>query len=81
MCKSKGCTVEPGDSKPVDSKLQELINFLLLTKISNHCINHMIDSKHLTIANSFELLKKFAKARFECTYEVCTNFLLCLWEF
>ena len=35
-------TVEPGDSKPVDSKFQDLVNFLLLTKINNHNINHMI---------------------------------------
>ena len=29
-------TVKPGNSKPVDSKLQELVNFFLFTKISNH---------------------------------------------
>ena len=57
-------TVEPGDSKPVDSKLQELVNLLLL---SNHSINQMIDSKHLAIVNIFVLLKKFTKARFDCT--------------
>ena len=61
MCKSKGCTVEPGDSKPVDSKLQELINFLLLTKIRNHSINHMIDSKHLAIVNIFRFSKSLLK--------------------
>ena len=66
MCKSKGHTVEPGDSKPVDSKLQEFVNFLLLTKIRNHSINHMIDSKHLAIVNIFALLKKFTKARLDC---------------
>ena len=59
-------TVEPGDSKLVDSKLQELIKFLMLTKISNHSINHMIDSKHLAIVNNFVPLKKFTKARFDC---------------
>ena len=59
-------TVEPDDSKPVDSKLQELENFLLLTKISNHSINHIIDSKHLAIVNIFAPLKKFTKARFDC---------------
>ena len=58
-------TVEPGDSKPVDSKLQELINFLLLTKISNHSINHIKDSKHLVIGNIFALLKKFTPASFD----------------
>ena len=59
--------VERDDSKPVDSKLQELVNLLLLTKISNHSINHMIDSKQLAIANNFVHLKKFTKARFDCT--------------
>ena len=59
-------TVKPDDSKPIDSKLQEVVNFLLLTKISNHSINHMIDSKHLAIVNIFALLKKFTKARFDC---------------
>ena len=63
-------TVEPGDSKPVDSKLQELVNFLLLTKIGNHSINHMIDSRHLAIVNIYALLKKFTKARFDCNYGV-----------
>ena len=54
-------------SKPVDSKLQALVNFLLLTKMTNHCINHMIDSKHLAIVNFFAPFKKFTKARFDCT--------------
>ena len=58
-------TVEPGDSKPVDSKLQKLVNFMPLTKIGNHSINHMIDSKHLAIVNIFAPLKKFTKARFD----------------
>ena len=43
-------TVEPGDSK-----LQALVNFLLLTKISNYSIDHMIDSKNLAIVNIFAL--------------------------
>ena len=47
--------VEPGDCKPVDSKLQELVNFLLLAKI----MNQSIDSKHLAIVNIFALLKMF----------------------
>ena len=59
--------VKPGDSKPVDSKLQALVNFLLLNKMSNHCINYMIDSKHLAIVNIFAPLKKFTKDRFHCT--------------
>ena len=59
-------TVEPGDSKPVDSKLQELVNFSLLTKINNHNINHIIDSKQLAIINIFVHLKKFNKVRFDC---------------
>ena len=59
------CTVEPGDSKPVDSKLQELVNFLLLTKIG-HYSNNMIDSKHLAIVNIFAPLRKFTKVRFDC---------------
>ena len=54
-------TVEPVDSKPTDSKLQAFVNFLLLTKISNHSINHMIDSKHMEIANIFAPLKKLLK--------------------
>ena len=33
-------TVKPGNSKPVDSKLQKLENFLMPTKISIHSINH-----------------------------------------
>ena len=40
------CTVEPDDSKPIDSKLQALVSFSLLTKMRNSNINHMIDSKH-----------------------------------
>ena len=54
-------TVEPGDSKPVDSKLQKLKNFMLLTKIGNHSINHMIDSKHLAIVNIFCFSKSLLK--------------------
>ena len=61
------CTVEPGDSKLVDSKLQDLVNFLLLTKIGNYSINHIIDSKHLAIVNIFLPLKKFTKGSFDCT--------------
>ena len=38
----------------------------MLTKISNHSINHMIESKHLAIVNIFAPLKKFTKARFDC---------------
>ena len=53
-------TVEPGDSK-----LQALVDFLLLTKISNHSTNHIIDSKHLKLVNIFAPLKKFTKARFD----------------
>ena len=63
-------TVKPGDSKPVDSKLQELVNFLLLTKISNYSINHMIDSKYLAIVNIFAPLKRFTKVSFDCIYLV-----------
>ena len=59
-------TVEPGDSKLVDSKLQELVNFMPLTKIGNHSINHMIDSKHLVIVNIFVPLKKFTKVKLDC---------------
>ena len=55
------CTVQPGDSKPVDSKLQELVNFLLLTKIGNYSINDMIDSKHLAIVNIFRFSKSLLK--------------------
>ena len=40
---------------------------MLLTKISNHSINHMMDSKHLAIVNIFAHLKKFTKARFDYT--------------
>ena len=29
-------TIEPGDSKPEDSKLLQLVNFLPLTKLANH---------------------------------------------
>ena len=54
-------TVEPGDSK-----LKELVNFLLFAKFSNHIINNMIDSKHLAIVNIFAPLKMFTKARFDC---------------
>ena len=54
-------TVEPGDSKPVDSKLHTLVNFLLLTKISDPSINHMIESKHLAIVNIFVPLKKLSQ--------------------
>ena len=61
-------TVEPEDNKPLDSKLKWLVNFLLLTKIGNYRINHMIDSKHLAIVNIFAPLKKFTKVRFNCTY-------------
>ena len=68
-------TVEPDDSKPVDSKLQELENFLLLTKISNHSINHIIDSKHLVIVNIFALLKKFTQASFDCIGKNGTQFV------
>ena len=68
-------TVEPDDSKPLDSKLQLLVNFLLLTKISNYSINHMIDSKHLAIVNIFAPLKKFTKARFDCTSKSKLNWL------
>ena len=46
-------TVDSGDSIPVTSKLQPLVNFLLLTKISNHSINYLINNKHLFIANIF----------------------------
>ena len=38
-----------------------------ITKLPNHNINHMIDSKHLAIVNVFAPLKKFTKARFDCT--------------
>ena len=49
-CRSqKVGTVKPGDSKPGDSKLLQLVNLLPLTKLTNHNINHMIDSKHLAI--------------------------------
>ena len=54
-------TDEPGDSKPVDSKLQKLVNFMPLTKIGNHSINHMIDSKHLAIVNIFCFSKSLLK--------------------
>ena len=60
-------TVEPEDNKPLDSKLKWLVNFLLLTKIGNHSINHMIDSKHLAKVNIFSPLKTFTKVRFDCT--------------
>ena len=63
-------TVEPDDSKLVVSKLQEFVNFLLLTKISNYSINHMIDSKYLAMVNIFAPLKKFTKVRFDCIYLV-----------
>ena len=53
--------------KSVDSKLQALVNFLLQTKISNHSIDYMTDIKHLAIVNFFALLKKFTKAKFDCT--------------
>ena len=66
----EGSTVDPGDSKPLDGKLQALANFFLLTKISNHSINHIIDSKHLAIVNIFAPLKKFTKVRFDCIYLV-----------
>jgi len=49
------------------SILQALGNFLLLTKINNLSINHMIDKKHLAILHIFELLKNFTKARLQCT--------------
>ena len=58
---SNSNTVEHGDSKPVDSKLQELVNFLPVTKIGNHSINHMIDSKHLAIVNIFCFSKSLLK--------------------
>ena len=34
-------TVEPGDSKPVDSKHQVLVNFFLITEIGIQKINRM----------------------------------------
>ena len=64
---SRMCTVEPENRKPIDSKPQELVNFLLLTKIRNHSINDVIDSKHVAIVNIFARLKKFTKVRFDCT--------------
>ena len=62
-----GYTVKPSDSKPVDSKLQALVNFLLLIKISNHSMNHKIDNKHLAIVNIFAPLNKFTKVSFDCS--------------
>ena len=56
--------VKHEDSKPVDSKLEGLVNFLLHPKLRTHSINHMIDSKYLAIVNIFALLKKSIKARF-----------------
>ena len=61
------CTVKSGDGKPVDSKLQALVNFLLLTKITNHSIDYIMDSKNLEIVNFFALLRKFVKVKFDCT--------------
>jgi len=80
---NKTYTVKPGDIK-----LKSLVNFFLLTKLSNHGINHMIDSKNLTIAK-IALLKKFTKARFDWIWIVISilfipscqcleNFLFCL---
>ena len=58
-------TVKLRDSKVVGSNFQALVNFLLLTKIYNLRVNHMIDGKHLAIVNIFTLLKNFTKARFD----------------
>ena len=48
----------------------KFVQLLLLTKFSNHSINNMIDSKHLTIVNIFAPLKKFTKARFDCIFNL-----------
>ena len=48
-------------------KLFLLVNFLLLTKLPNHNINHMIDSKHLAVVNFFAVPKRFTNARLDCT--------------
>ena len=42
-----------------------MVNFLLLTKIRNHSINRMIDSKQQAIVNIYAPLKKFTKVRFD----------------
>ena len=68
-CSNSKYTVKSGNSKPVDDKLQDSVYLLLPTKISNHSINHMIDSKCLAIVNIFALFKKFTKASFQCTWQ------------
>ena len=45
-------TAERGDSKPVDSKLQWLVNFLLHTKISIHSINQMKNQNIIKITEN-----------------------------
>ena len=62
-------TVKPDNSEPIDSKLQVLVNFLLLAKISNHSINHTLDSKHLEIVNISTPLNKFTKGTFDYSFQ------------
>ena len=54
-------TVKLRDSKVVGSNFQALVNFLLLTKIYNLRVNHMIDGKHLAMINIFVPLKSLPK--------------------
>ena len=59
-------TVEPGNSKLVNSKQRVNSKLFLAAFQSVYNINHLLNSKLLAIVNLLLLLKKFTITRFDC---------------
>ena len=59
-------TVEPGNSKLVNSKQRVNSKLFLAAFQSVYNINHLLNSKLLAIVNLLLFLKKFTITRFDC---------------
>ena len=63
-------TVEPGNSKLVNSKQRVNSKLFLAAFQSVYNINHLLNSKLLAIVNLLLFLKKFTITRLDCIYEL-----------
>ena len=63
-------TVEPVNSKLVNSKLRVNSKLFLAAFQSVYNINHLLNSKLLAIVNLLLFLKKFTITRFDCTFKL-----------
>ena len=67
-------TVEPGNSKLVNSKQPGNSKLFLVTFQTIYNINHLLNSKLLAIVNLLLLLKKFTINRFDCTLFILVSY-------